>query len=113
MSTLITEFAQPDDTMPFGQHLKNVVKYPNIALPTFTRTFTETLTEEKRWRIDVHIVGRTFGDTTEAIDFFNAPTWSLGRSIAAHDTSRRICEEYHNDLEKTTSGYAAGITKEK
>lgn len=102
MSTSKTRFAQPDETMPFGQRLKNVVKYLNIALPTFTGTFTATLPEEKRWRIDVHIPGRTFGNTTRDIDFFfNAPTWTLGRSIAAQNTFGRICEEYNQDLEGT------------
>lgn len=102
MSTPIIEFAQPDETMPFGRRLKEIVKYLQIALPSMTGTFIATLPEEKRWRIEVHIPGRTFEKTTEPINFFlEAPNWSLGRSIAAHAALGRICEEYHKDLKGT------------
>jgi len=102
MSTSKTRFAQPDETMPFRRHLKKAVKYLNIALPTFTGTFTATLPEEKRWRIEVCIPGRTFVPTTDPIEFtLDAPTWSLGRSMAAHITFGRIYEVYNKDLEDT------------
>ena len=39
---------------------------------------------------------------TEPIEFsFYAPTWSLGKSMAAHITMGRIGEVYHNDLKDT------------
>ena len=39
---------------------------------------------------------------TEPIEFsFDAPTWSLGKSMAAHITMGRIGEVYHNDLKDT------------
>ena len=39
---------------------------------------------------------------TEPIEFsFDAPTWSLGKSMAAHITMRCIGEVYHNDLKDT------------
>ena len=39
---------------------------------------------------------------TEPIEFsFDAPTWSLGKSMAAHITMGRIGEFYHKDLNDT------------
>ena len=39
---------------------------------------------------------------TEPIEFsFDAPTWSLGKSMAAHITMGRIGEVYHKDLKDT------------
>ena len=39
---------------------------------------------------------------TEAIEFsFDAPTWSLGKSMAAHIAMGRIGEFYRNDLKDT------------
>ena len=38
----------------------------------------------------------------EPIDFYlDAPSWSLGKSMAAHITFGRICEVYHKELENT------------
>jgi hypothetical protein len=103
MATPNIKFAQPDETMPFGRCLMEIVKYLQIALPSMTGTFIATLPEEKCWRIEVHIPGRTFEKTTEPINFsLEAPTWSLGRCMAAHAALGRICEEYHKDLEGTT-----------
>ena len=102
MSTPITEFAQPDETMPFGRRLMKITKHLKIALPSMTGTFTPSVPEEKRWRIEVHIPGRTFGKITNPINFFlEVPTWSLGRSIAAHAALGRIRDEYHMDLKGT------------
>ena len=96
------KFTQPDDDTPFGRHLKEVMKYLNIGLPSFTRTFTATLPEEESWRIKVRVPRRTFAPTTEPIDFtLDAPSWNLGKSMAAHITFGRICEVYHKDLEDT------------
>ena len=40
--------------------------------------------------------------TTDPIDFYlDAPSWSLGKSMAAHITFGRICEVYHKELENT------------
>ena len=39
---------------------------------------------------------------TEPIEFsFDAPTWSLGKSMAAHITMGNIGEDYHKDLKDT------------
>ena len=39
---------------------------------------------------------------TEPIELsFDAPTWSLGKSMAAHITMGRIGEVYHKDLKDT------------
>ena len=78
------KFMQPDEDTPFGRHLKEVTKYPNIGIPSITGTYNATLTEEERWKIQVQVPGRTFTPVTEPIEFsFDAPTWSLGKSMAA------------------------------
>ena len=93
------KFAQPDEDTPFGRHLKEVTRYLNIGIPSFTGTYTATLPEEERWMIRVHVLGRTFTPVTEPIEFsFDAPTRSLGKSMAAHITMGRISEVYHKDL---------------
>ena len=93
---------QPDEDTPFGRHLKEVTKYLNIGIPSFTGTYTATLPEEERWMIQVQVPGRTFMPVTEPIEFsFDAPTWSLGKSMAAQITMGRIGEVYHNDLKDT------------
>ena len=52
--------------------------------------------------IQVQIPGRTFKPVTEPIEFsFDAPTWSLGKSMAAHIAMGRIGEVYHKDLKDT------------
>ena len=52
--------------------------------------------------IRVQVPGRTFMPVTEPIEFsFDAPTWSLGKSMAAHITMGRIGEVYHKDLKDT------------
>ena len=92
----------PNDDTPFRRHLKEITKYLNIGLPSFTETFSATLPEEERWRIKVHVPGRMFAPTTEPIDFtLDAPSWNLGKSMAAHITFGRICEVYHKELEDT------------
>src|SRR3954463_9282359 len=93
------KYAQPDEGTPFGFHLKEVTKYLNIGLPSFTGTFNATLPEEERWKIQAHVPGRTFAPITKPIDsVFSAPTWSLGKSMAAHITMGRIVEVYQEDL---------------
>ena len=53
--------------------------------------------------IQVQVPGRTFMPITEPIEFsFDAPTWSLGKSMAAHITMGRIGEGYHKELKDTT-----------
>ncbi|KAM3366475.1 hypothetical protein ACQJBY_015717 [Aegilops geniculata] len=102
MSDPGNKFTQPDDDTPFGRRLKEVTRYLNIGLPSFTGTFNATLPEEERWRLQVCVPRRTFAPTTEPIEFtFDAPTWSLGKSMAAHITFGRICEVYNKDLEDT------------
>ena len=65
--------------------MKEVTRYLNIGIPSFTGTYTATLPKEERWMIRVQVPGRTFMPVTEPIEFsFDAPTWSLGRSMAAH-----------------------------
>ena len=96
------KFTQPDEDTPFGRHLKEVTKYLNIRIPSFTGTYTATLPELERWKIRVQVPGRTFTPVTEPIEFsFDAPTWSLGKSMAAHITMGRIGEVYHKDLKDT------------
>jgi len=96
------KFAQPDEDTPFGRHLKEVTRYLNIGIPSFTGTYTTTLPEEERWMIRVQVPGRTFTPVTEPIEFsFDAPTWSLGKSMAAHIAMGRIGEVYHKDLKDT------------
>ena len=93
---------QPDEDTPFGRHLKEVTKYLNIGIPSFTGTYTATLPEEERWMIQVQVPGRTFSPTTKPIEFsFEAPTRSLGKSMAAHITMGRIGEVYNKDLKDT------------
>ena len=53
--------------------------------------------------IRVQVPGRTFTPVTEPIEFsFDAPTWSLGKSMAAHITMVRIGEVYNRELKDTT-----------
>ena len=52
--------------------------------------------------IRVQVPGRTFMPVTEPIEFsFDAPTWSLGKSMTAHITMGRIGEVYHKELKDT------------
>ena len=96
------KFTQPDEDTPFGRHLKEVTRYLNIGIPSFTGTYTATLPEEERLSIQVQIHGRTFAPSTEPIEFsFDAPTWSLGKSMAAHITMGRIGEVYKQELKDT------------
>ena len=93
---------QPDEDTPFGRHLKEVTRYLNIGVPSFTGTYNATLPEEERWMIQVQVPGRTFMPVTEPIEFsFDAPTWSLGKSMAAHIAMGRIGEVYRKDLKDT------------
>ena len=97
------KFTQPDDDTPFGRHLKEVTRYLNVGIPSFTGTFTATLPEEECWTIQVRVPGRTFTPVTEPIEFsFDARTWSLGKSMAAHIAIGRIGELYNKDLKDTT-----------
>ena len=96
------KFTQSYDDSPFENHLKEVTKYLNIGLPSFTGTFSTRVPEEEGWKIKVWILGRTFAPTMEPIDFYlDAPSWSIGKSMAAHITFGRICEVYHKELENT------------
>ena len=102
MADARNKFAQPDEDTPFGRHLKEVTRYLNIGVPSFTGTYIATLPEEERWMIRVQVSGRMFMPVTEPIEFsFDAPTWSLGKSMAAHITMGRIGEVYHKDLKDT------------
>ncbi|XBI45805.1 hypothetical protein VPH35_110212 [Triticum aestivum] len=102
MADARNKFTQPDEDTPFGRYLKEVTRYLNIGIPSFTRTYIATLPEEEHWMIRVQVPGRTFMPVTEPIEFsFDAPTWSLGKSMAAHITMGRIGEVYHKDLKDT------------
>ena len=93
---------QPDEDTPIGRHLKEVTRYLNIGVPSFTGTYIATLPEEVRWMIQVQVPGRTFMPVTKPIEFsFDAPTWSLGKIMADHITMGRIGEVYSNDLKDT------------
>ena len=89
---------QPDKDTPFGRHLKEVTKYLNIGIPSITGTYNATLPEEESWKIQVIILGRMFSAIRLV---FEAPTWSLGKSMAAHIAMGRIGEVYRNDLKHT------------
>ncbi|SPT19325.1 unnamed protein product [Triticum aestivum] len=102
MADARNKFMQPNEDTPFGRHLKEVTKYLNIGIPSFTGTYNATLPEEERWMIQVQVPGRTFTPITEPIEFsFDAPTWNLGKSMAAHITMGRIGEVYHRELKDT------------
>ena len=82
--------------------MKEVTRYLNIGIPSFTGTYTATLPEEERWMIRVHVIERPFTPVTEPIEFFfGAPTWSLGKSMAAHIAMGHIGEVYNKDLKDT------------
>ena len=59
MANARNKFAQPDEDTPFGRHLKEVTKYLNIGVPSFTGTYIATLPEEECWMIEVQVPGRT------------------------------------------------------
>ena len=102
MADARNKFTQPDEDTPFGRHLKEVTRYLNIGVPSFTGTYNATLPEEERWMIQVQVPGRTFMPVTEPIEFsFDAPTWSLGKRVAAHIAMGRIGKVYRNDLKDT------------
>ena len=63
------KFKQPDEDTPFGRHLKEVTRYLNIGVPSFTGTYIATLPEEEHWMIQVQVPGRTFTPVTEPIEF--------------------------------------------
>ena len=53
-------------------------------------------------------IGEIYKPTSKPIEFsFDAPTWSLGKSMAAHITMGHIGEVYHKDL-KGTVGVKTG-----
>ena len=84
MADARNKFTQLDEDTLFGRHLKDVTRYLNIGVPSFTGTYNATLPEEERWMIQVQVLGRTFMPVTKTIEFsFDAPTWSLGKSMAA------------------------------
>ena len=102
MADARNKFTQPDEDTPFGRHLKEVTRYLNIGVPSFTGTYNATLPKEEHWMIQVHVPGRTFMPVTEPTEFsFDAPTWSLGKSMAAHIVMGRIGEVYRKDLKDT------------
>ncbi len=102
MADARNKFTQPDEDTPFGRHLKEVTRYLNIGIPSFTGTYNATLPEEERWMIQVQVPGRTFMPVSKPIEFsFDAPTWSLGKSMAAHITMTRIGDVYHKDITDT------------
>ena len=45
MADARNKFAQPDEDTPFGRHLKEVTRYLNIGIPSFTGTYNATLPE--------------------------------------------------------------------
>ena len=102
MADARNKFTQPNEDTPFGRHLKEVTKYLNIGVPSFTGTYNATLLEEERWMIQGQVSERTFMPVIEPIEFsFDAPTWSLGKSMAAHIAMGRIGEVYRKDLKDT------------
>ena len=41
------KFTQPDEDTPFGRHLKEVTKYLNVGIPSFTGMYNAILPEEE------------------------------------------------------------------
>ncbi|KAI4992083.1 hypothetical protein ZWY2020_041946 [Hordeum vulgare] len=81
--------------MPFRKELMQITKDLRIAVPTVTRKPTSSYPEDSRYRIEVHIPGRTSEPRTEPVDFkFSAPSWILGRDMAVHCALGRIKEVY-------------------
>ena len=79
------EFGQPDETMLFGRRLVQITKELKIALPSITGTPIMAFPEDRRYRIKVHIPGRTFRGHSEPIDFeFTAFTWILRRDMVIY-----------------------------
>ena len=102
MADARNKFTQPDEDTPFARHLKEVTRYLNIGIPSFTGTYIATLPEEEHCMIRVQVPGRTFMPVTEPIEFyFDAPTWRLGKSAAAHIAMGCIGEVYHKELKDT------------
>ena len=102
MANSRNKFAQLDEDTPFGRYMKEVTRYLNIGISSFTGTYTAILPEEERWMIRVQVPGRTFTPVTEPIEFsFDAPTWSLGKSMAAHIAMGCIGEVYNKELKDT------------
>ncbi|KAI5013147.1 hypothetical protein ZWY2020_028101 [Hordeum vulgare] len=94
-----TECCQPDTTMPFRKELVQITKDLRIAVLTITGKPTSSYPEDSRYRIEVHIPGRTFEPRTEPMDFkFIAPSWILGRDMAIHCALGRIKDEYKGCL---------------
>ena len=111
MADARNKFAQPDEDTPFGRHLKEVTRYLNIGIPSFTGTYNATLPKEECWMIQVQVPGRTFTRVTEPIEFsFDAPTWSLGKSMAAHITIGCLGEVYNRELKDTITKYVGAET---
>ena len=99
MADARNKFAQPDEDTPFGRQVKEATRYLSTGIPRFTGTYVATLPKEERWKIQVQVPRKTFTPVTEPVEFsFDAPTWSLGKSMAAHITMGRIGEVYHKDL---------------
>ncbi|KAE8766727.1 hypothetical protein D1007_62008 [Hordeum vulgare] len=92
---MITEFCQPNALVPFGKEVVQITKDLRISLPTITGKPISSYPKDSRYRIVVHIPGRTFEPRTEPVEFkFIAPSWILGRDIAVHYAVGRIKEEY-------------------
>ncbi|XP_040253265.1 uncharacterized protein [Aegilops tauschii subsp. strangulata] len=85
--------------MPFDKKLIQIVRKLKIALPSITGKPTNALRTDTRYRIVVHIPGRTFRSFSEPINFeFTAPTWILGRDMAIHRALGHLREEYKAEL---------------
>ena len=96
---LLPEFCQPDKTMLFGKRMVQITKELKIALPSIVGTLTMAFPNDRRFRIKVHIPGRTFGNLLAPTDFkFIAPDWIIGRDLAVHIALGRIQEEYRAEL---------------
>ena len=97
---LLPEFCQPDETMLLGKKLVQIVKKLKIALPSITGKPINALPTDTRYRIMVHIPGRTFGGHSEPIDFeFTDFTWILGRDMAIYRALGHLREEYRAELD--------------
>ena len=77
--------------MLFGRRIVQITKELKIALPSITGTPTMAFPNDRRFRIQVHIPGRTFGNLLAPTDFkFIAPDWIIGRDLAIHSALGHI-----------------------
>ena len=90
--------------MDVSRHLKEVTRYLNIGVPSFTGTYIANLPEEERWMIQVQFLGRTFMPGTDLAEELLDMT-VRGRRLRAAEEGRDGCSN------PTSDGQRSGIGK--